>query len=359
MKDEAGGPSAVDPAAPHPKSRSSARRATRRNPTIDDVAAAAGVSRGTVSRVLNGGHWVSPASEAAVLKAMRNTGYVVNHSARSLVTRQSNAVAFVLSEPHDLLFEDPNFSVLLRFATTALARENMTLLLTVNGDGAARDRILSYVRGGYVDGVLLVSTHGDDPLFGQLTQARIPLVVCGRPLGHDDLAYVVPDSRGGARMMTEYLVDRGYQKIAMISGPRDTSGGVDRVAGYRDVLGKRVRERLIVEAPVYSHKAGEEAMATLLQRAPDIDAVFVASDLLAAGALVTLKRLGRRVPEDVAVGGFDDSRIAATTDPPLTTIHQSFEQLAEEMVHLLLRLIRGAEPRAVQLPTRLVVRQSA
>ena len=360
MTDEADGPDAVDESGPHPKSRSSARRATRRRPTIDDVAAAAGVSRGTVSRVLNGGHWVSPTAEAAVLKAMRKTGYVVNHSARSLVTQQSNAVAFVLSEPHDLLFEDPNFSVLLRFATAALARENMTLLLTLNGNGAARDRILSYVRGGYVDGVMLVSTHGDDPLFGQLTQARIPAVVCGRPLGHDDqLAYVAPDSRGGARLMTQYLVDRGYQKIAMISGPRDTSGGVDRIAGYRDVLGKRVRERLIVATPVYSHRAGEEAMATLLQRAPDLDAVFVASDLLAAGALVTLRRLGRRVPEDVAVGGFDDSRIAATTDPPLTTIHQPFEQLAEEMVHLLLRLIHGAEPRAVQLPTRLVVRQSA
>jgi DNA-binding LacI/PurR family transcriptional regulator len=359
MKDEAGAADAADPSAPHPKSRGSARRATRRVPTIDDVAAAAGVSRGTVSRVLNGGHWVSPASEAAVLKAMKKTGYVVNHSARSLVTRRSNAVAFVLSEPHDLLFEDPNFSVLLRFATAALARENMTLLLTLNGDGAARERILSYVRGGYVDGVLLVSTHGDDPLFGQLNQARIPVVVCGRPLGHDDLAYVVPDSRGGARMMTQYLVDRGHQKIAMISGPRDTSGGVDRIAGYRDVLGKKVRERLIVEASAYSQQAGEEAMATLLQRAPDIDAVFVGSDLLAAGALVTLRRLGRRVPEDVAVGGFDDSRIAATTDPPLTTVHQSFEQLAEEMVHLLLRLIGGAEPRTVQLPTRLVIRESA
>jgi DNA-binding LacI/PurR family transcriptional regulator len=359
MKDVAGESDTGDSPASHLKSRSSDRRATRRAATIDDVAAAAGVSRGTVSRVLNGGRWVSPASEAAVVKAMRKTGYVVNHSARSLATRRSNAVAFVLSEPHDLLFEDPNFSVLLRFATTALARENMTLLLTLDGDNAARDRILSYVRGGYVDGVLLVSTHGDDPLFEQLAQARIPVVVSGRPLGHENLAYVVVDSRGGARQMTQYLVDRGYQKVAMISGPQDTSGGIDRVAGYRDVLGKRIRERLIVEAPVYSHQAGEEAMARLLQRVPDIDAVFVASDLLAAGAIVTLKRLGRRVPEDVAVGGFDDSRIAATTDPPLTTVRQPFEQLADEMVHLLLRLINGAEPRAVQLPARLVVRESA
>lgn len=360
MKDETGGSGADGPSSPHPKSRSAARRAQRRGPTIDDVAAAAGVSRGTVSRVLNGGRWVSPESSAAVHKAMRKTGYVVNHSARSLVTRRSNAIAFVLSEPHDLLFEDPNFSVLLRSATEALARERMTLFLALNGGSDARDRILSYIKGGYVDGVLLVSTHGDDPLFGKLTQANIPSVVCGRPLGHENqLAYVVADDRGGARQMTQYLADRGYRKIAMIPGPQDTSGGVDRVAGYRDVLGKRVRERLIVEAPVYSHQAGEEAMTRLLQRAPDIDAVFVGSDLLAAGAINALRRLGRRVPEDVAVGGFDDSRIAVTTDPPLTTVRQSFEQLAQEMVQLLLRLILGAEPSAVQLPTRLVVRESA
>ena len=107
MTDEAGGPGAAEAVPPHPKSRSAARQAPRRGPTIDDVAAAAGVSRGTVSRVLNGGRWVSPAASAAVQKAMRKTGYVVNHSARSLVTRRSNAVAFVLSEPHDLLFEDP------------------------------------------------------------------------------------------------------------------------------------------------------------------------------------------------------------------------------------------------------------
>jgi DNA-binding LacI/PurR family transcriptional regulator len=130
---------------------------------------------------------------------LKKTGYVVNHSARSLVTKQSNAVAFVLSEPHDLLFEDPNFSVLLRVATEALARERMTLFLTLNGGNDARDRILTYIRGGYVDGVLLISTHGNDPLFGRLEKARIPAVVCGRPLGHEhSFSYVAADDRGGA-----------------------------------------------------------------------------------------------------------------------------------------------------------------
>jgi DNA-binding LacI/PurR family transcriptional regulator len=329
-------------------------------PTIEDVAAAAGVSRGTVSRVLNGGRWVSPEASAAVSRAVKKTGYVVNHSARSLATRRSNAVAFVLSEPHDLLFEDPNFSVLLRAATEALAREQMSLFLTLTGSSDARDRLLSYIRGGYVDGVLLVSTHGDDPLFGVVEQSRIPAVVCGRPLGHEQsLSYVTADDQAGARLMTRHLVDRGYRQIAMISGPRDTSGALDRIAGYRGMLGPQVREDLIEEAQAYSHHAGEEAMVRLLERAPGIDAVFAASDLLAAGAISALRRLGRRVPADVAVGGFDDSRLAITCDPPLTTVRQPLDQVAEEMALLLMRVIRGAEPRSVLLPTRLVVRESA
>lgn len=335
-------------------------RAARRGPTIEDVAVAAGVSRGTVSRVLNGGRLVSPEASAAVRRAVEQTGYVVNHNARSLVTRRSNAVAFILSESHDLLFEDPNFSVLLRVATETLAAAQMTLFLTLNGGSDARDRLLNYVRGGYLDGVLLVSTHGDDPLFHLLKQNGVPTVVCGRPLGHENsLSYVHADDQGGSQLATQYLIERGYEQIAVISGPLDTAGAMDRLAGYRQVLGPRGRPDLIEEAPAYSHRAGEQAMARLLARVPTVDAVFAASDLLAAGAISTLRQQGRRVPDDVAVAGFDDSRLAVTSDPPLTTVHQSFEQLGEEMVHLLTRVIDGAPPRAVQVPTRLIVRESA
>ena len=331
-----------------------------RGPTIEDVAAAAGVSRGTVSRALNGGRLVSPEAAAAVRKAVKQTGYVVNHNARSLVTRRSNAVAFVLSESHDLLFEDPNFGVLLRVATESLAAAQMTLFLTLNGGGDARDRLLNYIRGGYLDGVLLVSTHGDDPLFRLLETSGVPTVVCGRPIGHESaLSYVQADDRGGAELAVAHLVDRGHRQIAIIPGPLDTAGAMDRLAGYQRVLGSRARPELAEEASAYSHRAGEEAMARLLARVPGLDAVFAASDLLAAGAISALHRAGRRVPDDVAVAGFDDSRLALTTDPPLTTVRQSVDQLAEEMVHLLLRVIDGAAPRAVQLPTRLIVRASA
>jgi DNA-binding LacI/PurR family transcriptional regulator len=250
--------------------------------------------------------------------------------------------------------------VLLRAATRALADQHMSVVLTMNSGPVDRDRIVRHVRGGHVDGVLLVSTHGDDPLFSQLEAAGIPTVICGRALRpHSALPCVWPDDRGGARQMAEHLVERGYDRITMISGPADTASAVDRIAGFRDVLGRRISKRLIVEAPRYSHGAGEATMAALLEREPTTDAVFVASDLLAAGAINTLRRSGRRVPDDVAVGGFDDSRIALTTDPPLTTIQVPFEAMAEAMVRLITQLITGIEVSSVQFPTQLVVRDSA
>lgn len=140
------------------------RSVPHRRPTIKDVAAAAGVSRGTVSRVINGGHWVSPAALAAVNEAIRTTGYQANNHARSLVTGRSNSVAFLLTEPQHLLFEDPTFSILLRGAAQALAERKMPLLLMVAGDADERRRITDYVGAGHVDGVLVVSSHAGSPV---------------------------------------------------------------------------------------------------------------------------------------------------------------------------------------------------
>jgi DNA-binding LacI/PurR family transcriptional regulator len=347
-----------DPSAAHPKSRGAARRAMRRGPTIDDVAQLAGVSRGTVSRVLNGARYVSPASLKAVERAMRDTGYTVNQSARSLVTKQSDAVAFVLSEPQERLFEDPNFSVLLRTCTQALAAHDFSLVLMLESSADERDRLLRYVRGGHVDGVLLISAHSGDPFVADLARGVVPAVACGKPGGiASAIPYVAAEDRAGAHQMTRHLVERGRRRIGMIHCPRIV-GGQERYDGYREVLGRRALRRLVVEAPDYSYAAGVTAMRELLAANPDIDAVFAASDLLAAGALAELRRAGRRVPHDVAVGGFDDSRIARETDPALTTIRQPLERVGREMVDVLLRLIRRETVSSRLLPTELVVRDS-
>lgn len=351
----------AEPAQPpaHPKSRGAARRAMRRGPTIDDVAELAGVSRGTVSRVLNGARYVSPAALKAVERAMRDTGYTVNQSARSLVTKRSNAVAFVLSEPQERLFEDPNFSVLLRCCTQALAEHDFSLVLMLESSEAERDRVLRYVRGEHVDGVLLISAHSGDPLLADLARGVVPAVACGKPGGADaTIPYVAAEDREGARQMTRYLLEQGRRRIGMIHCPQ-VVGGQERLQGYRDVLGRKALRRLVVDAPDYSYAAGAAAMRELLGASPDMDAVFAASDLLAAGALAELRRAGRRVPDDVAVGGFDDSRIARETDPPLTTIRQPLERVSRDMVDVLLRLIRREPVSSRVLPTELVIRGSA
>ncbi|RHA37038.1 LacI family DNA-binding transcriptional regulator [Cellulomonas rhizosphaerae] len=331
----------------------------RKRPTIRDVAAAAGVSRGTVSRVINGGHWVSPGALAAVEEAIKTTGYSMNQHARSLATGRSNSVAFLLTEAQHLLFEDPNFSILLRGAAQALAARGMPLLLMVAGTPDEQKQVLDYVGAGHVDGVLLISSHAGSPVLRSLVRQEIPTIACGIPLGFEStVGHVAADDLGGGRRMTRHLLDTGRTRVATITGPLDTPGGRLRLEGYRTELGDAYDETLVAHGD-YTRQGGTAAMRELLERRPDLDAVFVASDLMATGAMQVLRESGRRVPEDVAVGGFDDSGLAATLDPALTTMRQPFERISAEMVRLLLDVVDGADPATITLPTSLVVRDSA
>ncbi len=231
-------------------------------------------------------------------------------------------------------------------------------MLLVASNEAERTNVIKYVTAGHVDGVLLISTHENEPLIASLLEENIPAVACGIPLGYSDrVASVSVDEAAGARTMVRSLRSSGRERIATIAGPPDTPGGRYRLEGYRDELGDRFDERLVAYGD-YSAASGSAAMAELLDRAPDIDAVFAASDLMASGALTTLRKLGRPVPDDIAVAGFDDSGLAATLDPPLTTMHQPFDRISAEMVTLLLDIIDGAPRRSVTLPADLVVRTS-
>jgi DNA-binding LacI/PurR family transcriptional regulator len=329
----------------------------RRKPTIRQIAAQAGVSRSTVSRVINGGHWVSPDARKAVEAAILATGYTANHHARSLATGRAGSLAFLLTEPQHLLFDDPTFALLLRGAAAALAQRSMTLVLLVAGTPAERDSAAHFISAGHVDGVLLISSHESEPLLEQLLDYGVPTVSCGVPLGHEgDLSTVSVDEVGSARAMVSHLRSRGHQRIGMIAGPADTPGGRYRLVGFREELGEQFDESL-VEAGDYSYESGQTAMLTLLGRG--VDAVFAANDRMAAGAIAAARRAGVRVPEDVAVAGFDDSGLAATHEPAITTMHQPWERISTEMVDVLLGEIAGAAPRSVVLDTELVVRESA
>lgn len=329
----------------------------KRKPTIRQIAAQAGVSRSTVSRVINGGHWVSPDAREAVEKAILATGYTANAHARSLATGRANSLAFLLTEPQQLLFEDPTFALLLRGAAEALAQRSMTLVLLVAGTAAERASVAQFVGTGHVDGVMLISSHESEPLLDQLLQRGIPTVCCGLPLGHErELSTVSVDEVASARTMAAHLIAQGHARIGMITGPDDTPGGRYRLVGFREELGDRFDQSLI-EAGDYSLESGQSAMTKLLERG--VDAVFAASDRMAAGAITAARRAGLRVPEDVAIAGFDDSGLAATYEPSITTIRQPWDQISEQMVAVLLEVIAGAEPRSVVLDTELIRRASA
>jgi DNA-binding LacI/PurR family transcriptional regulator len=287
---------------------------------------------------------------------------VVNRAARSLVTQRAGSVAFLLSETQDRFFSDPNFTTLLRACTTVLADHDLPLILITAGTGAERRRITPFLLAHHVDGVLLFSSHRGNPMIDHLRRADLPFVCCGKPLRQRGaLSYVAAADREGAKNMVRYLLESGRERIATIAGPQDTPGGLERLHGYREMLAEQgiAYDRRLVAIGDYSRASGESCMLELLGRTPDLDAVFVASDLMADGALTAIERAGLRVPADVAVGGFADSPVAAAAHPPLTTIRQPWDRISEMMVRQLLAQINGEGPATVILPTELVVRESA
>lgn len=334
----------------------------RANATLDEVARVAGVSRATVSRVVNGSPKVSPEIRRSVERAIDRLGYVPNRAARSLVTRRSESIAVVITEPATRLFSDPFFPRVIRGVSTALAARDLQLVLLMPDDPQEEQRTVRYLTGGHVDGVILVSLHGNDPLPSELAARRVPLVVVGRPLGVE-VDHVDADNRGGAALATRHLLEGGRRRIATITGPADMVAGIDRLAGYRDALseaGVPVDPELIAVGD-FTHEGGTAAMERLLATRPDLDAVFCASDLMAVAALGVLQSDGRRVPDDVAVVGYDDAPIATTTRPPLTSIRQPVEEMGREMVHLLVESMerRDRVPRRVILATELIRRASS
>ena len=335
---------------------------TTSRPTLDQVAERAGVGRGTVSRVINGSPQVSERTRQLVEAAVAELGYVPNLAARALVTRRTDAVALVISEPGDRVFAEPFFAAVVRGISAGVTAAGRQLVLAFAA-GQER-RIERYLTPQHVDGVLLVSLHGDDPLPQQLRARGLPVVLGGRPPRGYDGAYVDVDNLGGARAGVAHLLQRGRRRIATITGPHDMGAGQDRLAGYRAALagaGLAEDPSLIVEGD-FSEVSGVQAMRGLLERRPDVDGVFVANDLMAVGALRALRDAGRRVPEEVAVVGFDDSPVSRVTDPPLSTVRQPVEELGRGMAEMLVRLISGAGDQAREsavLPTELVVRSSS
>lgn len=338
--------------------------AARGQPTLEEVATRAGVGRGTVSRVINGSPQVSDRTRQRVMAAVAELGYVPNMAARALVTKRTGAIALVISEPEERIFGEPFFAGVVRGITTVVGDAARQLVLALVQTREQIERLDSFLTPQHVDGVLMLSSHEKDTLPARIRERGLPLVLSGRPLDGSDVSYVDVDNVGGAQRAVEHLLESGRSTVATIAGPQDMIAGLDRLSGYQQALrgaGLKVDDAL-VEVGDFSETSGTVAMRALLERRPDLDAVFVASDPMALGALRALREAGRAVPDDVAVVGFDDVPVAALSDPPLTTVHQPMEQIGREMAHMLLTAISQGEstaPVSVVLETHLVARQSA
>lgn len=323
------------------------------------VAEVAGVSRATVSRVINDSPKVTPEVIAVVNAAIAELNYVPNRAARSLASRKTQAIALIVPESTAKVFADPFFASVVQGVATHLSSTDYTLNLLIASE-TDPDKTRRYLLGGNVDGALVVSHHSGDHSYTQLGNA-LPIVFGGRPLQAEatDSYYVDADNVHGARIATEYLIEHGRRRIAAIAGPQDMPAGIDRLRGFREALDAAGLAEGPVETADFSPAGGAEAMRRLLATGEPIDAVLAANDQMAAGAYGALAAAGLRVPHDVALIGFDNDNFGATLSPPLTTVDQSPIALGEEMARKLVRLIAGDPvPRATITPTRLIERTS-
>lgn len=333
---------------------------SRRRATVHDVARTAGVSRGTVSRALNGGY-VSEAARTAIESAIRTVGYVPNTAARNLVMQRSRAVGFIVHEPHALFLEDPNIGAIMLGANTVLSDADLQMVCLVTDSARDTERIGRYLSGGFVDGVIIVSARADDPITNAVVRLGVPAVFVGHPQTSVPLPWVGIDNFDAAREITQRLVATGRTRIGMIAAALDRDSGADRLAGFRAALGDAFDPALVADIPLYEYTAGLHATLDLLDRAPDVDGIFAASDAVAAGVLAALRRSGRKVPDDVGVVGFDDSSWALRCFPPLSTVHQPAAGVGERAAQLVVAQLAGEDvPRdGVLLPSPVVWRESA
>ncbi|MCI2956155.1 LacI family transcriptional regulator [Agromyces atrinae] len=333
----------------------------RRRATVNDVALEAGVSRGTVSRVLNGERYVSSEARIAIDAAIAKVGYVPNTAARNLVTQRSGAIGLVVHEPHSLFVEDPNIASILLGANAALSEADYQMACLIADTRRDVDRLARYLSGGLLDGVIIVSARTSDPITGVVEKLQLPAAFIGHPVDISTSAYVAIDNVAGAREITSRLAATGRKKIGMIAAALDRDSGADRLAGFTEALGGDVDPSLVAGVRLYSYSDGQAGMRELLERHPDIDGVFASSDAVAAGALDVLTAAGRSVPGDVGVVGFDDSSWALRCDPPLSTVHQPATELGRAAADAVLRQLQGepVEPGGIFLDTPIVWRASA
>ncbi len=330
--------------------------------TLEDIARQAGVSRSTVSRVVNQLPNVRPDVRKRVLQVIQNTGFHPNPAARTLASQRTWTIGLVLPLSVSFFFTDPYYPHLIKGIAQACNQYGFTLALFLTATKEDEEKIFPRVsRKGLLDGVLVQSGHhGDQQIIGRCIDSQMPLVVAGRPFLSENVSYIDIDNVNAASQAVSHLIRLGRRRIATITGPTTSTVGIDRREGYLKALTERGREMepaLIVEGD-FTEAGGYYAMQNLLPHRPD--AVFAASDIMAIGAMRAIREAGRKIPDDVAVVGFDDLPIATLSDIQLTTIRQPVVQFGVKAVEALLDLIEHGlqPPRRIILDTELIIRES-
>ena len=327
---------------------------------LEDIARLAGVSKSTVSRVVNNHPHVSARTRTRVMRVITEQQFRPNSAARALVTQQTRVLSVVIPQPYGEAFNDPFFLLILQSVSRAAAEQDYAIMLWIGGYEQHEERFGERIlKNAFFDGLLIMSADDRDPILAKLGGAGFPFVQVGPPQ-FEGAHFVDVDNRRGAYTAGKYLASLGYRRIGVIAGPLDKGEARARLIGCLDGLaecGVSPLPEWISEGN-FDEPSGYRAMRRLLRF--DLQAVFVSNDSMAAGALRALEEAGIRVPDQMALVGFDDLPFAATLRPPLTTVHQPITEMGETAARMLIALVEGAsaEPRQVILPTHLVIRES-
>jgi LacI family transcriptional regulator len=334
--------------------------------SLIDVAAQAGVSRSTVSRVINNDAYVSDATREKVLAVIKESGYVPNMAARSLRTQRNQVIAVVIPDPLSHVFSSDNpyyFSTIIQSITEVSQQRDYAMLLWVGSLDGRRERFYERIlEKRIMDGLILAASVDEEMFFiEELLTIDIPFVMIGRPtIQPDVINYVSIDNVNASKTATEYLIQQGYRRIATIAGNWNNIDSHERLEGYKQALEAHdiPYDESLVRIDMFTMAAGYRQAKDLITQG--IDAIVAGSDIIAIGAMQAIQEAGLSIPDDVALIGFDDIPNARNATPPLTTIRQPIDRKAETAASLLLDILAGKanEPQQILLPTELVVRSS-
>jgi len=334
--------------------------------TIHDIARIAGVSAGTVSRAINGQAGVGDATRARIMELVREHGFQASFFAKNLPSGRSFAIGLVFGSAASELFAHPIYPELLGAVGDALTEYGyMLTLITVPGKEERLDRVLREISLRRLDGVILPDVRASDPILDVLVTHDTPAVAVGHREAGGRIACVDCDHDQATYNATTLLLDNGHKRIALVNGPTAFTACQLRAEGYHAALleaGVTPEPSLEREGTFTSNHGYDAALNLLTIKGRNRPTgIVAASDVIAAGCLDAAKSMGLRVPQDLAITGFDDNVLGRFTEPPLTTVKMPLAEMGKTAVEILIGLISGDQdaPRRVVLPTELVVRESS